>query len=174
MTISDSELVNNSPDINSQPNDYKVNSNLDHAKKYNDTSGLTKISLLEEKLQVTRRKQKVGEVIVRKEVETRIIKIPIRREKLVIERVGINPEKITEVIVNQEKVNGFKYDEIDDTNSLHLVRSKYLDLQTAQDLLDAIASLSAANNAKIRLEIVTNSAESQQQHQDVCDRFINR
>lgn len=66
------------------------------------------ISLLEEKLQVAHRKQKVGEVVIRKQVETRMINIPIRREKLIVERIGENPEQLTEVVVAEETVNGFK------------------------------------------------------------------
>ncbi len=43
------------------------------------------IRLLGERLVVERSKRKIGEVIIRKEVETRMIQIPVRREKLIIE-----------------------------------------------------------------------------------------
>ena len=55
------------------------------------------ISLLEEKLVVKRQKHKLGEVVVRKEVETQTIHIPIRREKLIVEKVGVTTEHLTEV-----------------------------------------------------------------------------
>lgn len=49
------------------------------------------IPLLEERLVVRRQRHKVGEIIVRKVVETRMIQVPIRRERLVIEQ--ISPER---------------------------------------------------------------------------------
>ncbi len=129
------------------------------------------IPLLEEKLQIARRKQKIGEVVVRKQVETRIVKVPIRREKLIVERIGKNPQQLTEVVIGGDKVNGFKYEELGDRDSLHITKSYFLDLQTARELLEAIANLSSANNAKVRLEIVTNCSEHQIEHQNLCDRF---
>ncbi|MGF1539147.1 MAG: DUF2382 domain-containing protein [Pleurocapsa sp.] len=129
------------------------------------------ISLLEEKLQVNRRKQKVGEVVIRKQVETRMVKVPIRREKLIVERIGKNPERLTEVVVTQDKINGFKYEELQDTESLHITKSHFLDVQTAQELLDALAHLSSTNNAKVRLEVVSNCSEHQIEYQGICDRY---
>lgn len=145
--------------------------NNDEYKSIESESEIEKISLLEEKLQVARYKQKVGEIIVRKKVETRIVKIPIRREKLIVERIGENPERLTEVVLGEEKINGFKYEDFKDTDNLHTTKSRFLDLQTAQDLLEAIASLSSIDNAKVRLEIATNCAENKQQHQKICDRY---
>ncbi|MGB5636790.1 MAG: DUF2382 domain-containing protein [Waterburya sp.] len=155
MTISKDNPINNNSDNNQQSN----------------SSESERIPLLEEKLQIARRKRKVGEVIVRKQVETRIIKVPIKREKLIVERIGSNPELLTEVIIGEEKVNGFKYEEFNDTASLHITNSEFLKLQTAQDLLEAIAQLSSVVNARVRLQIVTNCFEHQIEHQNICDRF---
>ena len=138
------------------------------------TSEVERIPLLEEKLQVDRRKRKLGEVIVRKLVETRIVKVPIRREKLIVERIGKNPERLTEVVIGEGKINGFKYAELNDTESLHITKSHFLELQTAQDLLEAIAQLSSVANAKVRLEIVTNCSKHQIEHQNICDRYQQR
>lgn len=46
------------------------------------------IPLLEERLNVIRRRQKIGEIVIRREVETRIVEVPIRREKLIVEQVS--------------------------------------------------------------------------------------
>ena len=130
------------------------------------------IPLLEEKLLITRRRQKVGEVIVRKRVETRIAKVPIKREVLVVERIGKNPEQLTEVVISENQLNGFKYEELNNNECLYITQSNYLNLQTVRQLLEALANLSSAANAKIRLEIVTNSCEHQTEHQNVCDRYL--
>jgi hypothetical protein len=131
------------------------------------------IALLEEKLQIARRKRKVGEVVVRKQVETRMVNIPLRREKLIIERVGKNPEQLTEVIVAEETVNGFKYNELENNNGLSFNQTHFLSLATAQELLTAISHLSSAANSKIRLEIVTKDAENEtlSELKNVCERY---
>jgi hypothetical protein len=45
------------------------------------------IPLLEERLVVDRQRRKVGEVIVRKEIEVQMVQVPVRREKLIVEQV---------------------------------------------------------------------------------------
>ena len=130
-----------------------------------------KLSLLEEKLRVVRHKHKVGEVVVRKQVETRIAKIPLRREKLIIERIGKNPQQLTEVVISEEKVNGFNYDELEPANSqLNAAKSKYVSVEQAQNILKEIEQLSAINKPKIRIEIINNNSDLQQQYQNICDR----
>lgn len=131
------------------------------------------ISLLEEKLQVARRKQKVGEVVIRKQVETRMISIPIRREKLIVERIGENPEQLTEVIVAEETVNGFKYNELGTNNSLAVNRSQFLSLASAEKLLTDIKQLSSIADTKIRVAIVTNCSdlETLSELKKICDRY---
>lgn len=148
-----------------------MNSTNNNNQQQSTSSEVYQIPLLEEKLQVARRKVKVGEVIVRKQVETRMVKIPLRREKLIVERIGKNPELLTEVIIAEEKVNGFKYEDLGDTENLNITKSSFLELSTAQELLEAIAQLSSIGNTRLRLEIVTNSAEHHTKYQDICDRF---
>lgn len=152
----------------SSSDDYEINPT--HNQNLTPSSGIERITLLEEKLQVKRGKQKVGEVIVRKHVETRMVQLPLRRETLIVERIGNNPERLTEVVISENQVNGFKYEELSDHAQLHVSQSNYLNLQTAQELLQAIAKLDSANNAKVRVEIVTDSSEARIQHQNICDR----
>ncbi|HEY9771218.1 MAG TPA: DUF2382 domain-containing protein [Coleofasciculaceae cyanobacterium] len=154
----------------SSSDDYEMNPT--HNQNLTPSSQIERITLLEEKLQVKRRKQKVGEVVVRRQVETRMVQLPLRRETLIVERIGNNPERLTEVVISENQVNGFKYDELSDRAQLNASRSNYLNLQTAQELLEAIAHLDSANNAKVRVEIVTDSSEARIQHQNICDRYL--
>ncbi|MEM8675826.1 MAG: DUF2382 domain-containing protein [Cyanobacteria bacterium P01_G01_bin.67] len=133
------------------------------------SSEVYQLSLLEEKLQIARRQQKVGEVIIRKVVETRVVNIPIRREKLIVEKVSENPQKLTEVVLSSEKVNGFEYDEVKDNDSFYNSKSHFLSLSAAQNLLALIDQLTLAANAKIRLEIVSSCLEDQIKLNDICD-----
>ena len=170
MTFRKSDRVSSNNNWPSQLHDDEMNQ-IPNDNQQQTTSEVERIPLLEEKLQVARRQRKVGEVIVRKQVETRMIKVPIRREKLIVERIGKNPERLTEVVIGEEKVNGFKYEDLNDTDSLHITKSHYLELQTAQDLLEAVAHLSSTDKTKIRLEIVTNCSKHQIEHQNLCDHF---
>ena len=139
-----------------------------------DSLEAQKIFLLEEKLQVARRKKKVGEVIVRKQVETRMVRLPIRREKLIVEKLGENPEKLAEVVINEETFNGLKYDELNNSQDLDLNQSKFISLATAKELLATLTQLSPNAQIKVRLDIATNGSEDKSlglKIKDICDRY---
>ena len=163
MTLSNSDRLSSNNNIYMNP----TNNN----QQQSTSSEIKRIPLLEEKLQVARRKQKIGEVVVRKQVETRIVKVPIKREKLIVERIGKNPERLTEVVIGEDKVNGFKYEELGNADSLHITKSHFLSIQTVLELLEAVNNLASADNAKVRVEIVTNYSEHQIEHQNICARF---
>jgi len=69
------------------------------------------IRLLEERLVVDRSKRKVGEVIIRKEIETRIIQVPVRREKLIIEQVSPERKQLVEIDLGQAEIAGIELSE---------------------------------------------------------------
>jgi len=127
------------------------------------------LTLLEEKLVVKRSKRKVGEVIVRKKIETRMIHLPIRREKLIVEKSGTNPELITEVDLGTNTVNGIGFDELGNTEDIYQVHSQFVSLQTAQELLTKIVNSNSQGNIKVRLELISNNSQDQQTYQDICD-----
>ena len=129
------------------------------------------IILLEEKVKIDRRKQKVGEVIISKKIETRMVQVPVRKEKLIVEKIGKHPERIAEVVVGEEKVNGFKFSDLIDANTLHITKSNFVSLETAEKILADLHSLSTTANTKVRLEIVTNSSQQQIEQQAICDRY---
>ncbi len=101
---------------------------------YQEATGseIETINLLEEKLQVNRSKRKIGEVVIRKQTETRMIQIPIKREKLIVEKNGDRPEQLAEVVIQEEKINGFSYRDLENNNSLHITKSHYLNLVVCQ------------------------------------------
>ena len=130
------------------------------------------IKLLEEKLVVKRLKQKVGEVIVRKEIETRIVHLPIRREKLIIEKAGVTNERLTEIDLQEGEINGVKFSELTNTDNLYLTQSSFVTLEKARQMLTEIQNRSNNQNVKIRMEIVADSSESQATYQNICDRYL--
>lgn len=152
-----------------QPSD--LNSQLKNNQKPSQAKESYKIPLLSEKIKINRRQQKIGEVVVRKQIETKIVQIPISREKLIVERIGKQPEQLAEVILSEDKVNGFEFDQLDTNKNLHITKSQFLTVTTAQKLLEALAHLSTIDNARIRLEIVANCSNEQIKHQNICERY---
>ncbi|MEO0924269.1 MAG: DUF2382 domain-containing protein [Cyanobacteria bacterium J06643_13] len=120
------------------------------------------ISLLEEKLVVKRSRRKVGEVVVRKEIETQTLHIPIRREKLIVEKIGVSNEQLTEIDLGSEKVNGIKFNELGNTNDIYQSQSEFVSLDKIQEFLTEITKHSDKSNLKIRLEVITDNPETQQ------------
>lgn len=116
------------------------------------------IQLLEEKVVVNRSKEKVGEVVVRKEVETKTIdiQIPVKREKLIVERIGsAGKQKLAEVDLVQEKI----------TRAEYIVAGEFISPSVARDVLAGIQN----GCAKVRLEIVVENAELQHTYQQIFD-----
>ena len=160
--------MNNSLDLD---NNLPTDSLIDNTKKIEEQElEEHQIKLLEEKLIVKRLKQKVGEVIVRKEIETRTIHLPIRREKLIIEKAGVTTEHLAEIDLKEGEINGVKFSELTNTDDLYLTQSNFVSIETAQRLLSEIRDR-GNENIKIRLEIVADSSESQSTYQDICDRY---
>ncbi len=61
------------------------------------------IALRTEKLVIERERRKVGEVVVRKEVETEYIQVPVKREKLIIEQVNdAESKRLAEIPLSEQ------------------------------------------------------------------------
>lgn len=123
------------------------------------------IQLLEERLVVRSQKRKVGEIVVRKEIETRMIEVPVRREKLIVERVEPGYERIAELDIGESYpsgtiANGHKAD----------VSGEFHSPSVARDLLDAIARTPDHNCAEIRIEITLKDSKHQDTYQTWFDR----
>jgi stress response protein YsnF len=70
---------------------------------YSKVDDLGQIQLFEERVAVDMQQRKLGEVIVRKVIETEIIEIPVRREKLVIEQISPTYQQLAAVDLSQLK-----------------------------------------------------------------------
>jgi hypothetical protein len=55
------------------------------------------IPLLEERLVVNFHKRKIGEVVVRKEIDICIVEVPVRRERLIVEQISPQYEQLAVV-----------------------------------------------------------------------------
>jgi len=134
------------------------------------------IQLLEERLVVRTDKRKVGEIVVRKEIETRIVEVPVRREKLIVERVEPTYERIAELDLGQTNLNEKQHNiahKIDNENGIvkdNAVYGEFDSPRTASDLLDAIARTPSHDCAEIRIEITLKDSKHQETYQTWFDR----
>jgi hypothetical protein len=138
------------------------------------------IRLLGERLIVGRSKRKVGEVIVRKEIETRMIQVPVRREKLIIEQVSPEHKQLAEIDLGEEEISGVDLTaaEMSGTKMPALARSdneltvtgEFSSPKIASLLLNAIALERRQGCKKVRLEIVVEDVERQKSYQEWVDR----
>lgn len=143
------------------------------------SSGVTKnaevveeeiIRLLGEKLVVDRTKHKVGEVIVRKEIETRMIQVPVRREKLIVEQVNPERKQLAEINLGQGEISEFELqlEEIGNPVSIDnglSVSGEFDSPKIASLLLNAIALEKNHGCKKVQVTIVVEDEEHQQTYQ---------
>lgn len=138
------------------------------------------IRLLGERLIVGRSKRKVGEVIVRKEIETRMIQVPVRREKLIIEQVSPEHKQLAEIDLGEAEISGVELTaaEMSGTKMPTLARSdneltvtgEFSSPKIASLLLNAIALERRQGCKKVRLEIVVEDVERQKSYQEWIER----
>jgi sporulation protein YlmC with PRC-barrel domain len=67
------------------------------------------VRLLEERLIADHRKRKVGEVVVRKEIETQMVQVPVRREKLIVEQVSPEHQQLAEIDLSEGDIEGLEF-----------------------------------------------------------------
>jgi uncharacterized protein (TIGR02271 family) len=143
------------------------------------------VRLLEERLVVNRSKRKVGEVVVRKEIETRIVEVPIQREKLIIEQVGAETKQLAEIDLGQGEVTGVDLSDLSSADTSHrsvpssdnpyTVIGEFLSPKAASNLLEAIALQGKQHGcAKVRVELVVDNPQLQETYQKMFDRCSQR
>jgi len=149
-----------------------VNSELDQSDQTSESEIVEEdmIRLLEEQLIVNRSKQKVGEVVVRKEIETRVVEVPVRREKLVVEQVGKDSKPLAEIDLGKGKVTGVSDSVEVSSQTDTTVRGEFVSPKAASDLLAAIALQDNHGCVSVRVELVVDNPELQETYQKMFDR----
>ena len=146
-------------------------------------------SLLEERLIVNLSRRKVGEIVIRKEIETQIlqVEVPVQREKLIVEQVSPEYQLLAQIDLGQSNsmaiaetlVDRLRVVTNDKEPSTKLDRNEpkvsgELDsLKAASDLLNEIANMPAADWETVRIEIVLKDAKHQDNYQALFDRYCH-
>ncbi|MDZ8051288.1 MAG: YsnF/AvaK domain-containing protein [Aulosira sp. ZfuVER01] len=133
------------------------------------------IKLLEERLVVNSSKRKVGDVIVRKEIETRMVQVPVRREKLIVEQVSPEHKQLAEIDLGQEEIVGIdltekEIPEVVGLNNGLTVSGLFTSPKIASLLLNAIALEKKQGCQQVRVSIVVDNEEYRQKYQEWFDR----
>ncbi|MEG4044976.1 DUF2382 domain-containing protein [Microcoleus sp. Pol17_C1] len=123
------------------------------------------IRLLEERLVINRSKRKVGEVIVRKEIETRMVQVPIQWEKLIVEQVGDDPKVLAEIDLGEGHITGIDLTEIKSDRHEPTVKAEFTSVQKASKILNSIASQPRHGCVKVRLELVLEDKQLEDTYQ---------
>ena len=133
------------------------------------------IRLLEERLVVESSKRKVGEVIVRKVIETRMVQVPVRREKLIVEQISPEHKQLAEIDLGQEEIDGIDLTQVQRLEVTHFdsaltVSGEFTSPKTASLLLNAIA-LELNHGCKlVRVTIAVEDESHQKKYQEWFDR----
>ncbi|WP_242059282.1 MULTISPECIES: YsnF/AvaK domain-containing protein [Nostoc] len=133
------------------------------------------IRLLEERLVVESSKRKVGEVIVRKVIETRMIQVPVRRERLIVEQISPEHKQLAEIDLGQEEISGIDLTEVEGLEATHFdsgltVSGEFSSPKTASLLLNAIALEQNHGCNQVRVTIGVEDESHKKKYQEWFDR----
>ena len=165
--FNNSELTNPSTAMSNLTDADRTDENLetDEDEENFDIVDQEVIRLLEERLVINRSKRKVGEVIVRKEIETRMVQVPIQWEKLIVEQVGDDPKVLAEIDLGEGSITGIDLTEIKSDRQEPTVKAEFTSVQKASKILNSIASQPRHGCVKVRLELVLENKQLEDTYQ---------
>jgi Domain of unknown function (DUF2382) len=117
------------------------------------------LRLLEERLVVDLHKRKVGEIVVRKEIETRLVQVPIRREILIVEQVDPEFKQLAVVDLGQ-----LPDDAAIAANGIELaptVAASFTSPPAAIEFLKSLSERSSDGSHELQMNIVLKDADAQ-------------
>ncbi len=133
------------------------------------------IRLLEERLVVESNKHKIGEVIVRKEIETRMIQVPVRREKLIVEQVSPEHKQLAEIDLSDGGISALELNlgetlELTNFKGGLTVSGEFSSPKIASLLLNAIALEKNHGCHQVQVVISVADESHQKKYQEWFDR----
>jgi uncharacterized protein (TIGR02271 family) len=133
------------------------------------------IRLLEERLKVKRNSKKVGEVVVRKVVETKTVEVPVRQEKLIVEQIqGDQTENLAEIDLSSGTIEGITLQD-NAVNSHDLsVHGEFITPDAASEILKAISLQKNHGCQKVKIELMVSDSQKQQEYQAMFDRCTDQ
>jgi hypothetical protein len=132
---------------------------------------IPQVSLLEERLIAHIDRHKVGEIVIRKEVVTQIIEVPIRREKLIVEQIAPEHKQIAIIDLGGDQDLLIQTNEkISSESPKIIVKSEFDSVKSARQFLEAIANLPDPRITGIKIEIEVEDILMQKTCQELLTR----
>ncbi|MDB9384434.1 DUF2382 domain-containing protein [Nodularia spumigena CS-584] len=133
------------------------------------------VSLIEERLIADHKQHKIGEVIVRKKIETRMVQVPVRREKLIVEQVSPENKQLAEIDLRQGEISGIEFmagerPEGTILDSHLTVSGDFSSPKIASLLLNAIALEHNHGCQQVKITIAVTDESLQNKYQEWFDR----
>lgn len=156
-------IYRNSPRLSALQPEEVIEPGLNASKQSVQVAEEVIISLLEERLVVDRHKRKVGEVVVRKEIETYIVEVPVRREKLIVEQVS--PEYKQLAVVDLGQSQDQKTNHLDSSHP-STVSANFTSASAAIEFLEAIAIHPSSGSTTVQVSVVLTDKNMQTAYQN--------
>ncbi|MGB3405644.1 MAG: DUF2382 domain-containing protein [Microcoleaceae cyanobacterium] len=129
------------------------------------------IRLIEERLKINHSSKKIGDVVVRKVVETKTIEVPVRQEKLIVEQVqGDKTESLAEIDLSSNVIKGASLSDNPAHGNEYTVYGEFMTPEAASEILKAISLQRNHGCQKIKIELVVSSSQQQQDYQMMFNR----
>jgi len=128
------------------------------------------VPLLDERVVVDRRRRKVGEVVVRKEIETQIVEVPIHREKLIIEQVSPQFEQLAVLELGSPQIANSVVSAGNEATQPS-VSGKFASTAEAIQFLAAIAAESNAGQHNVQITVLLEDAAQQALYQRLLEQY---
>jgi stress response protein YsnF len=111
----------------------------------------TIIPLLEERLKLDYKRRKVGEVIIRKKIEKRIVEVPVYYERLIVEQVSPERKQLADVKLSEGAIPDIEL--LAAQPGSPIVNGEFTSPLAARQALDTIAESLDRRCRRIRIEI---------------------
>lgn len=135
------------------------------------------VRLLQEQLIVSRDKRKIGEIVVRKEIKTRFVRVevPVRQERLIIEQVSPEIKQLAEINLGEteDAIANWTGGETEGIEIQHLIEGEFSSPRVASDVLAAIALEKTHGCKRVRVEIWLEDSHFQDAYQTMFDRYAD-
>jgi len=120
------------------------------------------VPLMEEGFTVSYQPRKMGEVIVRKQIQTRMVQVPVRYEKLIVEQISPERKSLVELDLSGGELGNVEIAE----TSFPSITGEFASTKAASSVLEAIAKTLDQRCKKVRVEIEIDDPSLQQAYQE--------
>lgn len=126
------------------------------------------VRLLEERLVVDRQRRKMGDVIVRKVIETQMVEVPVQREKLIVEQISPDRRQLASIDLPSQSENlVLKPPQVAPVSSTQFSDAQFgsegIPISVAQQILEKLQQSRELSQTRVHLQFENTNLQSQYQ-----------